>query len=409
MRKMLLVSLSCLFITSCANPTYFNQNKQFMPVNWSKVLILPFSGDVRFTSAATDTLRLHILNAGNITFVKPPDLFQYRKLNQAAHAQIMGKIAKAEAVILGNVTAYNNGITLNGFATIKLIDTRTGEVVAVSHKPSGLLFAYSEHQSAIKAVERASKDILIALRENIARNTADGNVTLPEPTEEELKSIAKREPKSERSKTSEEKESVKATGTGFAISNDGRIITAYHVVREAEKIEVRFNDEEWVEAKLLKHSQANDIAILKIDKKLTSFLKVENTKVLELGDKVFTIGYPVIGVLGEEPKYTEGTVSSLSGVQGEDSLLQVSVPIQPGNSGGPLVDDNGDVVGLITSTAAIEYFLISSGSLPQNVNWAIKADYIGLMLNDIEISEPPMIEGSVVAKVKSSVCLIKVE
>ena len=83
----------------------------------------------------------------------------------------------------------------------------------------------------------------------------------------------------------------------------------------------------------------------------------------------------MVGLLGSEPKYTDGAVSALSGLRGEATLIQTTVPIQPGNSGGPLVTARGDVIGIITSSAAVRPFLASTGTLPQGVNWAVKADY----------------------------------
>ena len=127
------------------------------------------------------------------------------------------------------------------------------------------------------------------------------------------------------------------------------------------------------------------------------------------GQRVFTLGYPVPGVLGEEVKYTEGVISSLSGLQGEDSLMRITVPVQPGNSGGPLVNEAGEVVGIITSSAAISAFFRLTGTLPQNVNWAVKGNYILSLLNDkpkVENRDQPP---DIVEMVKSAVVLIKTE
>ena len=197
------------------------------------------------------------------------------------------------------------------------------------------------------------------------------------------------------------------TGTGFALCKEGVIVTAFHVVSGADKVEVRFQDNEWLDATLLKHSRTNDIAVLKVDKDFSSCLDLVSTGALEEGSEVFTIGYPAIGVLGDNPKYTEGTVSSLSGIQNEDSLIQISVPVQPGNSGGPLLNRKGEVVGVITSTAAVELFYKYTGSLPQNISWAIKSDYVRLLLEDDKGKGSKESGGSLVDRVKSSICLIK--
>lgn len=171
-----------------------------------------------------------------------------------------------------------------------------------------------------------------------------------------------------------------STGTGFVVSPEGHLITAYHIIKDATQIRIKFEGQDWLTAKVQKHSFSNDVAVLKVNQPTQNYLSFVDFATVKQGQKVFTLGYPVVGVLGDEPKYTEGTISSLSGVKGEDSLIQISVPVQPGNSGGPLATISGDVIGVITSTAAVRAFYEDTGTLPQNVNWAIKADYITPLL-----------------------------
>ena len=172
MKKILLVFLVCLI--GCANPSYFRQNLQFTPKNWAKIAVLPFTGDVRFTQVATDTFNLHLLEQNDFIIIEPITI-QYaldkiaigsNSVNEISilQAQQVGRIVNADAVFIGNVTSYNNGSTLNGFATVKLVDTKTGKIIAASHKPSGLLFGWSEHQAVVKAVERTAKDMLKTLK-----------------------------------------------------------------------------------------------------------------------------------------------------------------------------------------------------------------------------------------------------
>jgi S1-C subfamily serine protease len=120
------------------------------------------------------------------------------------------------------------------------------------------------------------------------------------------------------------------------------------------------------------------------------------------------VGFPVTVLLGLEPKFTDGSVSALSGVGGESSLLQVSVPVQPGNSGGPLLNDRGEVVGIVTSSAAVAHFLQASGTLPQNVNWAVKSEYAA-MLFDAPPAGPAPTEHRVeaVTRAMKATCLIE--
>jgi S1-C subfamily serine protease len=197
------------------------------------------------------------------------------------------------------------------------------------------------------------------------------------------------------------------SATGFAISPSGTIVTAYHVVEQASSIEVRFSDGEWLPAKLVRHSRGTDIAILRIETNPPAFLPLIDTQALRAGDQVFTMGYPVIDLLGSEIKYTDGRISSLSGIKGEDSLMQITVPIQPGNSGSPLVNSDGEVVGLITSSAAVRYFLAVTETLPQNVNWAVKSDYVIPLLGPEEQSLASVRIDDPVAHVRKAVCMIR--
>jgi S1-C subfamily serine protease len=199
----------------------------------------------------------------------------------------------------------------------------------------------------------------------------------------------------------------KNSGTGFLISSNGIIVTAYHVVEGATDIQVRFPSGKWLSAKPIKHSRATDLAILKADIVTPHYLTLAVMNNVKQGQDVFTLGYPVADLLGEEVKYTAGNISSLSGLQGEDSLMQITVPVQPGNSGGPLVNKSGEVVGVITSSAAMAEFFRITGSLPQNVNWAVKASYISLLWGNHNNSVARRQSGDVVESVKRAVIFIE--
>ncbi len=166
------------------------------------------------------------------------------------------------------------------------------------------------------------------------------------------------------------------SGTCFAVRADGTLVTAFHVISGAKTIRVRFGKGEMTPALLQQSSPSNDVAVLKTSLKTPSFLPLGSIRNVQLGQEVFTIGYPVRELLGEEAKFTEGTVSALPGPEGEANLLQVSIPVQPGNSGGPVVTQRGEAIGVVTATEAIVPFLRSTGTLPQNVNWAISADFL---------------------------------
>jgi S1-C subfamily serine protease len=174
---------------------------------------------------------------------------------------------------------------------------------------------------------------------------------------------------------------LESTGTGFYVDDKGTIITASHVISDAENITVQCSGEPPKPAQTIKQSKRNDIAIITTGEPSMHFLPLGSSSNIRLGSDVFTIGYPVVGLLGKEPKYTEGNISALSGFADDQSLIQISVPVQPGNSGGPVITDDGLVVGVVVSTAAIDAFYSKTKALPQNINWATKIDYAKLLLD----------------------------
>ncbi|MBL7188165.1 MAG: serine protease [Phycisphaerae bacterium] len=198
-------------------------------------------------------------------------------------------------------------------------------------------------------------------------------------------------------------------GSGFAVSAEGHIVTAYHVVERKKAIKVHLSKTSLVSARILYSDSVNDLAVLKIESSTPNFLQLAPMRSVRIGDRVFTMGFPVSSVLGESPKYTEGVVSSLTGAKGAVPFLQITVPVQPGNSGGPLVDEKGEVVGIITSTAAILAFVKESGTLPQNVNWAVKADYLRPMVELPKVEQKQLSREQVIAHVNKSIFLIDAE
>ena len=175
------------------------------------------------------------------------------------------------------------------------------------------------------------------------------------------------------------------SGSGVMISKNGVIATNYHVVKDATTIEVLVNNKSKIEtypAKVLCLDKANDLALLVIDSaEEVSFEEppfLISSKAIDVGASIFTMGYPIVDYLGEEVKITDGIISSKTGYEGDIATYQISAPIQPGNSGGPLFDKNGSLVGITNATVA--------GA--QNVGYAIKSSYL---LNLVE-SAPIEIE-----------------
>jgi len=107
------------------------------------------------------------------------------------------------------------------------------------------------------------------------------------------------------------------------------------------------------------------------------------------------------------PKFTDGAVSAEYGPGGETSLLQVTIPVQPGNSGGPVVTLDGSVVGIVSSSAAIIPFLKATGTLPQNVNWAIKAEYAKPLFDQPQSRQVSKSRSEAIDHTTQAVCLVE--
>ena len=205
---------------------------------------------------------------------------------------------------------------------------------------------------------------------------------------------------------------VQRAGTAFIVHPDGLLLTAHHVIDGATSISVSCNGEPAVLATVTSSSVATDLAILEASGELgtDSFLRLSSQRVPSLGDTVFTIGYPTPDLLGIDPKYTNGTVSALSGLRGDASFLQISVPIQPGNSGGALVNDDGDVIGVVVATASAPAFIRATDSIPQNINWAVKTAFASVLFEPPPTDRTPAVDSdtTVIERVTAATCLVRV-
>lgn len=172
------------------------------------------------------------------------------------------------------------------------------------------------------------------------------------------------------------------SGSGFFITQDGYFVTNYHVVRDAEKIQLRNMDGNLLRAVTVRIDKANDLAVLKAEGAF-HHLSIANSRSARRGVRVITVGYPHIDVQGIEPKVTEGIINSLSGIGDDPRVFQISAPVQSGNSGGPLVTDDGNVVGIVVSKLSAKTMFNETGDLPQNVNYAVKSNYLSEMVSTI--------------------------
>jgi len=170
-------------------------------------------------------------------------------------------------------------------------------------------------------------------------------------------------------------------GTGFFITDDGYLISNYHVVKDAVKVRL-VTGGGLIDAKIVQVDAANDLALLKAAGRFAP-LPVAASRGVKLGGTVATIGFPNIGMQGFSPKLAKGEIASLSGAADDARYFQISVPVQPGNSGGALVDEHGNVVGIVSAKLDASVAMAASGTLPENVNYAVKSSFLLSFLESV--------------------------
>jgi uncharacterized protein len=209
---------------------------------------------------------------------------------------------------------------------------------------------------------------------------------------------------------------ARSGGTGFFVTNDGYLLTAYHVVENASRIVVQTRKLR-LAAKVVKADPTNDVALLKVTGAYSPAssanastsarstppglgamagnsglfpvssnfkpLPIADGNAIKLGSSVAALGFPNTKIQGRELKYTRGEINSLAGLKDNPRYYQVSTPVQPGNSGGPLLDDAGNVVGMILSRLNDVVVLQVTGSMPQNVNYALKSSGLLALLESM--------------------------
>lgn len=203
----------------------------------------------------------------------------------------------------------------------------------------------------------------------------------------------------------------RVTGTGWI--THGFVATNYHVVSGKDRIRVRFADGRESSAFLGETDAANDVALLRVGGQLPQGLPLASSEA-PIGADVFTLGYPHTEIMGNNAKLSTGIVNSTTGMQDDPRLYQISVPVQSGNSGGPLLNSNGEVVGLVTAKLSAAQVYRWTGDIPQNVNYAVKVRYLRSLVrrSDASGDDLPAISDSLqnhAARIGPSVVLVIAE
>jgi TPR repeat protein len=200
------------------------------------------------------------------------------------------------------------------------------------------------------------------------------------------------------------------SGTGFFVTTNGYILTAAHVVSKSTSVITLIGGKK-IPSVVVRMDEKNDIALLKAEGSFSALPMIQS-RVMTLGKDVFTLGFPNVDLQGFSPKLTKGVVSGLNGIQDDPSCFQISAAIQPGNSGGPLLNTDGCVVGMINSKLNDLATAKLTGSLPQNVNYAVKSSYILPLLDAIpegnlllKPEKVPTFE-EIVIRAEAAICIV---
>jgi len=183
-------------------------------------------------------------------------------------------------------------------------------------------------------------------------------------------------------------------GSGFLVAPN-LVVTAYHVVADVDDMEV-VAEGRTIAAKIAASDADLDLAILVLDSSVAESSSFRTIREPKLGEPVFTIGFPNTHIQGNAPKYTEGSVSSIEGIQGDPEQFQISTPIQPGNSGGALLSKQGDLLGIVVSILDPLTTLRATGALPNSVGYAVRASHVTALLeeNGLDVDESQIADGA---------------
>lgn len=182
-----------------------------------------------------------------------------------------------------------------------------------------------------------------------------------------------------------------SSGSGFFVSTAGMVLTNKHVIRGCTSVRVRTDSGPSIPARVVGTDAAQDLALLASDGSAPAVAVFRSGTDVRPGDGVVAIGYPLNGLLADEVNVSVGVVNALAGMYNDREQLQMSAPVQPGSSGGPLLDESGHVVGIVVTKLNARVVAEAMGDIPQNVNFALKTSVIRAFLeaNQVRYASAP--------------------
>ena len=177
-----------------------------------------------------------------------------------------------------------------------------------------------------------------------------------------------------------------SSGSGFAVSADGYVITNNHVIEGCQKVVVHIKGAE-IPVTVVTYDPQNDLALLKGNFRPSTVFPLTNNRP-ELLQDVYVAGFPFGNKVSTSVKVTKGIISSLTGIGNNFSNIQIDAALQSGNSGGPILDDLGNVVGVAVSKLDAKYMFDNFGSIPENTNFGIKSNVVKSIMDSNGVDSP---------------------
>jgi S1-C subfamily serine protease len=230
----------------------------------------------------------------------------------------------------------------------------------------GQLFQFNLNQTA--QLLPSLVNCVASVKKNGLANAGEFAVALPKPAAAPAAAPSAATPNAPAPKQGK---AIGQTGTGIVISSNGHVVTNHHVIDGCSEITGNLSGEAPVKLRLVSSDETNDLALLQAPTPFKEAAVIRENSV-QTGDGVIAIGYPFHGLLTSDFTVTTGIVSSLSGVFNDTRHLQISAAVQPGNSGGPLLDFTGALVGVVAAKLNALKVARATGNIPENINFAIK-------------------------------------
>ncbi|MEY9756079.1 S1-C subfamily serine protease [Bradyrhizobium yuanmingense] len=276
--------------------------------------------------------------------------------------------------------------------TPNMVTTMLPPNVARTFQKASLMVITTNGSKPLQFVLTSTAPLIAALANCVTRVKADGLSKAGDFTKGAAKPAATAEKQT--AAPAGGKPARARSGSGFVVSASGHVVTNHHVIDGCVG-DVRGNltGEAAMVLRVVSSDANNDLALLQAPSTTTfkDFARIRDRSIRS-GDSVIAIGFPYHGILTSDFSVTTGIVSSLSGMRNDSRFLQISAPVQPGNSGGPLFDNTGQVVGVVTGKIPALRIAVATGNIPENINFAIKTgvlrDFLDNSIVPYQTAEP---------------------